>query len=468
VDEVVRSERSEVSIKGSDDKVRKFSSASRSRSDAVVLTGESRTSPGSSKASKFSAWWKSLVDTSDSRSTLWKRSSSSSELAGRSRLETMVTSTTFELVMAVIILLNALCIAVEAQYDGMASGYNAGVDPRMSRPADKVWPGADSVFLVLEWFFGILFTVELAFKLAAVPKKTLRDSWSVIDVLVVAFFWVEALSSDLPFPPTLIRLARMARLLRFLRVVKTIRGFASLYLMLQSIKGSVSALGWSSIVLLVMEMMFALALNLLLVDFWEDEDFNLEKRELLYEYFGTFSKSLLTMIEMLLGNWFAVTRILTDFSEVFMIFGICHQLVFGFAVIEVISGVFLNETFKVAALDDSIMLNEVRRAAKAESAKLTEFFKKADKDGSGLVDQLELKKVLDNPHVEEWLGAMGLDLSDIDKAFRMLDKNGDGYLSPEELVEGASKMKKPARAVDLALVQVMLEDLSARVSAAHR
>jgi len=351
---------------------------------------------------------------------------------------------------------------------GMESGYKYGVDPRMTEPADKVWPGANSAFLLLEWFYGVLFTAELSLKLLAIPKKTLLDSWSVIDVLVVAFFWVEAFSSDLPFPPTLIRLARMARLLRFLRVVKTIKGFASLYLMLQSIKGSVSALGWSSVVLLVIEMMFALALNLLLVDFWEDDEIVPERRERLYEYFGTFTKSLLTMLEMLLGNWFVVTRILTDFNEAFMVFGIFHQLVFGFAVIEVISGVFLNETFKVAALDDSIMLNEVRRAKEVESAKLTEFFRKADKDGSGLVDQSELKKVLDNKQVEEWLSAMGLDLSDIDKAFRMLDKDGDGYLTPEELVEGASKMKKPASAVDLANLQTILEDVSNRVGATTR
>merc|ERR1719382_1097191 len=171
------------------------------------------------------------------------------------------------------------------------------------------------------------------------------------------------------------------------------------------------------------------------------------------------------MIEMLLGNWFVVTRILIDFNELFMIVGICHQLVFGFAVIEVISGVFLNETFKVAALDDSIMLNEVRRAAKAQNAKLTEFFQNADKDGSGLVDQDELKRVLNNKQVEEWLSAMGLDLSDIDKVFRMLDKDGDGFLTPEELVDGASMLKKPARAMDLAAVQTVLEDVSARVVA---
>jgi len=173
----------------------------------------------------------------------------------------------------------------------------------------------------------------------------------------------------------------------------------------------------------------------------------------------------LTMVEMLLGNWYSITRILIHFNELFMLFGICHQLILGFAVIEVISGVFLNETFKVANLDDSIMLNEVRRAAKAERIKLTEFFQKADKDGSGLVDQDELKAVLDNKQVGEWLSAMGLDLSDIDRVFAMLDTDGDGQLSCQELVDGASVLKKPARAVDLQAVQQMLQDIRTRLTA---
>ena len=126
---------------------------------------------------------------------------------------------------------------------------------------------------------------------------------------------------------------------------------------------------------------------------------------------------------------------------------------------------FLNETFKVANLDDSIMLNEVRRAAQAENNKLTEFFLKADKDGSGELDRDEVKTVLENKQVGEWLSAMGLDLSDIDKVFSMCDTDENGLLSCQELVVGASLLKKPARAVDLQAVHNMLQDLSIRLSA---
>ncbi|CAK0838321.1 unnamed protein product [Prorocentrum cordatum] len=205
------------------------------------------------------------------------------QIEQRHGLARLVTSSTFELTMAAAILLNTLCIAAEAQYNGMESGYDSGVEPRMTEPADKVWPGADRVFMGIEWFYGLLFTAELVLKLVAVPKKTLKEAWTVIDVLVVVFFWIESLSNDLPFPPTLIRLLRLVRVLR---LVKTIRGFASLYLMLQSIKGSVSAVGWSMCVLLLGEMMLAVVLNLLMSRYWEDESFDLEDRQLLFSGHG--------------------------------------------------------------------------------------------------------------------------------------------------------------------------------------
>jgi hypothetical protein len=407
-----------------------------------------------------------LVDISTDEPDMW-----GGTVEQKQGLAKVVSSTCFELSMAVVILLSMFCLAAESQYSGTKSGYEHGLARGTPEPSDKVWPGADDAFLGIEWFFGVLFSVEFVLKIVAIPREFAKDVWSPIDILVVTFFWIERLSTDLPFPPTLIRLARMARLLRFLRVVKTVKGFASLHLMLQSIKGSVSALGWSTAVLVLGEMIFALCLNLLLIGYWEDQDsetYDLNDRQELYAYFGTFTRSLLTMIEMLLGNWFTITRLLTRFNELFMIFGVCHQLIIGFAVIEVISGVFLNETFKVANLDDSIMLHEVRRAAKAERAKMTELFGKADKDKNGLVDLAEFREVLDNEQVVEWLSAMGLDVGDVDRVFVMLDADGDGQLSCQELVEGASMLKKPARAVDIAAVQKMLRDVHDHVTADSR
>jgi Ca2+-binding EF-hand superfamily protein len=275
-------------------------------------------------------------------------------------------------------------------------------------------------------------------------------------------FWLveQAANNLLPVDPKIVRVARLARLLRFLRIVKTIQAFDSLYLMVASIKSSFSALFWSSVVLLLGEMTFALVLNLLLESFWLDASEDEERRLLIYQYFGTFTRSLQTMIEMLLGNWYTITRVLTEnVSEWYMIFGITHQLVLGFAVIEVITGVFLHQTFTVANMDDSIMMNEMKHAMKEQTKKITRFFEAADTDGSGSLDEEEFNEVIAKDSVKDWLNAMGLPVHTFPNAFAMFDPHGDGEITAEKMCAGASRMKGQATAFEVAIIRATVEDI---------
>ena len=109
--------------------------------------------------------------------------------------------------------------------------------------------------------------------------------------------------------------------------------------MVTSITSSFSALAWSAAVLLLVETVFAMLLNILMESFLDDTSKPMEDRQAVFQRFGTFSKSLLSMFEMLLGNRYGITRELVKVSEWYMIFGVAHQLALGFAVIEVMTGV---------------------------------------------------------------------------------------------------------------------------------
>ena len=47
-----------------------------------------------------------------------------------------------------------------------------------------------------------------------------------------------------------------------------------------------------------------------------------------------------------------------DVSELYVIFALVHKLVIGFAVVMVITGVFVQETMTVAQTDNTIMINQ--------------------------------------------------------------------------------------------------------------
>merc|ERR1740121_1678637 len=165
------------------------------------------------------------------------------------------------------------------------------------------------------------------------------------------------------------------------------------------------------------------------------------------------------MFEMLLGNWYAVTNDLVKVSEWYMIFGVGHQLAVGFAVIEVMTGVFLHETFQVAALDHGIMSNETKRAIKTTTDKMQIFFETADTNGNGFLDREELEEVLQKQKVHEWLSGMGLDIQDVGTAFAVMDKDRDGQLSAEEFVQGALLLKGQSRAIEVAVLRNILEEI---------
>ncbi|CAK0862685.1 unnamed protein product [Prorocentrum cordatum] len=376
-----------------------------------------------------------------------------------------VSSPTFELVWSVVILLSTLVMAIEAQYDGMDASYrhDLGRHPA-AKPASDVWPGADKAFVVVDTMFGALFTLELVWRLVALRRELFRDAWSWIDISAVVFWYLERLSDAfLPLDPRFIRVTRFVRLLRLVRVIRFVNAFEKLYLMVASITSSFSALAWSAAVLFLLEMVFALLLNIMLEGFWNNTDNPIEDRQAVYQRFGTFSKALLSMFEMLLGNWYSITHELIRVSEWYMIFGVAHQLAFGFAVIEVMTGVFLHETFNVLSLDDSIMANETKRAIQSNTAKMKVFFQNADANGDGFLDKEELEEVLRREKVQEWLSAMGLEINDLVSAFTILDKDKDGQLSTEEFVEGAWHLKGHARAIEVAVLRNLLEEIKAKV-----
>ncbi|CAL1157567.1 unnamed protein product, partial [Cladocopium goreaui] len=171
--------------------------------------------------------------------------------------------------------------------------------------------------------------------------------WNWLDFIIVLVWIISKLAQDaMPVNSQVLRLARLIRLFRLLRLVRRIQQFDSLYLMSTAIRSSFGILGWTAALLFLIQMLFALVLNQLLYGFYFSEELlkrdNEELRdrfELVYTYFGTFSRSLLTMFEITLANWPPVCRALTEnVTEWFMIFFLVHKVTMGFAVIGVING----------------------------------------------------------------------------------------------------------------------------------
>merc|ERR1712137_1399350 len=172
------------------------------------------------------------------------------------------------------------------------------------------------------------------------------------------------------------------------------------------------------------------------------------KREV-YKYFGTFTRTIMSMSELTLSNWMTPTRNLVEnVSEWYALYCLIYKLTIGFAVVRVISGVFLHETFKVANSEDDLMIVQKRRMMQKHRTKMLKLLAEADSTNDGFVDRSELCGMLQNVNLKTWLAAQEVECNDGDILFDFLD-GGDGVITSAELIDGIQRLKGAARSIDV-------------------
>mmetsp|Transcript_23047 Transcript_23047/g.64332 ORF Transcript_23047/g.64332 Transcript_23047/m.64332 type:complete len:516 (+) Transcript_23047:2-1549(+) len=370
----------------------------------------------------------------------------------RQKLAIFVEGTRFECVIGMLIIVNGLVMAIEAQHSGLQMGYELQYQ---WYTADS-WPGVSGVLKGINVFFGIIFSAEVIIKVFAQGGRFFQSGWSLFDFFIVTCWYVELWSATaekktLLNNSTVFRVARLARLMRLVRVVRQIRSFDALFLMTTAIRSSIIVLAWSCMLLFMIQMLVAFFINQILHwDFFGDERYDIEDRRKVFEYFGTFSRSMLSTFEMTLANWPTVTRVVVEnYSEWFAPVFVLHKLTVGFAVIGIINGVFIQETFRVAANDDFIMMHQKEWSQKTHRKKMQRLFLAGDASGDGQLDKKEFLVLMKNPEVKMWLASMGLEAADGEALFEFMDKDKNNNIDAAELVEGVSRLKGSARSLDL-------------------
>jgi len=176
----------------------------------------------------------------------------------------------------------------------------------------------------------------------------------------------------------------------------------------------------------------------------------------MYKYFGTFTRCLLSMFEMTLANWPPVTRLLVEsVSEYFMPICLIHKLTIGFAVVGVINGVMLQETFKVSSQDDLLMVREFKRQQEGLRKKMKALFYALDADEDGEISAEDFEGLRESAEVKAWLAALGIPTDDIETLFHLLDVDGDGSITADELASRIPRLKGPARSSDVLSLRLL-------------
>merc|ERR1712100_294867 len=113
---------------------------------------------------------------------------------------------------------------------------------------------------------------------------------------------------------------------------------------------------------------------------------------------------MITMTEITLGNFSPVCRFLAkDINEWYSHFILVYKVAVGFAMLKVLSGVFLHETFRTAGSDDELMVVQKRRAQQEHEKKMLRLFKAIDTAQSGHISRADFEHLFHhNPTLKIW------------------------------------------------------------------
>jgi hypothetical protein len=367
-------------------------------------------------------------------------------------------SSAFESFFALLIVVNTMAMIVEEQYQGSVAGFDLKWYRRYGSDAynEVYMPSADTVFHVLEVVFAATFTLEAVLRMIGRGWAFWKDRSEMMDLVVVvlsntSLFIVENYEA---MDITIFRLLRLAKLLRIVKLIRTVEQLDSLQLMTTALYSSISALCWAVILLFIMQSFVALILtNVLRSEYLLTDRLTEEQKLTLFEYFGTYARSMLSTFELMLANWPPICRFLAEnLHEGWMIVVIAYKLTFGFAFVSVINAVFMQETLNVAVTDDNIMIRTKIRTRNNFRQKMEKLIKIANSSGDGCLSMAQFRAVLQNPGVKNWLEAMDMETRDGTLLFRLLDRDGDDRLTVDELAAGFSRLKGGAKSLDVQLL----------------
>lgn len=365
------------------------------------------------------------------------------------RMTRLVLRVEWEMTFGVLILFNVLVMGCQLQFEGLQSGYLLGY-PWMTSSAEELWPGGGVAFKFTEIWFGTVFAVDIYLRIGLLGRYFWRSYFNWFDTVVVTIGILELMFIDLAINTTVLRLLRIVKLGRSVRLMRMSTSLESLHSMLRCIAASFHTLFWSMFLLVVIQCIFAMSLMYAVEPWMHDLSVDIGDRQKVYRYYGTFTRTMLTMFEVLFANWVPSCRILVDnVTEWFSLAFILYRCIVGFAVLNVVNAVFVQSTLKIAQQDSEHLIVVQQKAAEKMAERLNHVFTELDSSGDGSLSWDEFSVVLTDPRMKAMVASIEVDPHDLEILFRILD-DGDGQIQMEEFTNGIRQIKGSAKALDVA------------------
>jgi len=333
----------------------------------------------------------------------------------------------FEFAMGLVILANALSMGIQAD-------------------SDLYSDDVKQVIYILDHGFLITFTVELAIMLLGSGWKFLATGWGKFDFVIVGMGiisqWIVTPISNSGFGLDtsgdsstannlqLLLILRVARLLKLARAVRLMSQFRLLWKLVRGLWSAVEALMWAVVLATVMIYSFAIAG----VEILANQDWNEAEEELVEIHFGTVSKSMLTLIQiMTLDSWAAIARpMATKYPYVIVYFvlfiGLC-----SIVLLNLVTAIIVETSMDGASKDREAEQRWKGEELAKKCEKLSTLIDKSDQDDDHKVSRGELVLAYEQMDDVRMIVDEICGIQDLLRLFDLVESESPGTLSKEEL-----------------------------------
>jgi len=377
----------------------------------------------------------------------------------RSRLQRIVASMYFELFWASAILTNSILVGVQA--NRYATGPSA--------------EDADFAMMYIIWGYTMAFTVELFMRMGANGKKFFMDGkqciWNYFDFFIVTISIIEMIfdmmlwsegqfTGEATLPSSsgnatgvrVLRILRITRLVRIVRIIRIVRFIRALRTLVYSIIGTIRALVWAMLLLIMIIYVYAVIFTQAVADHVLGLDEGVLPKSGFALFWSSVPRSMLTLFEAIVGgiSWDVALVPIFDVGWPWVFLFIIYICFTFLAVLNVVTGVFCQSAIEGSQHDQEMLIQEQMKNKTKYMERVRHLFESIDEDGSGTITIQELEDHMNDEAMQAYFQSLDLDTSDAWTLFKLLDSEGSHRIDCEDFVDGCMRLKGAAKAIDLA------------------
>jgi len=360
----------------------------------------------------------------------------------RGKLERIMSSTTYDFFMSVVIVANCVNVGFEQSY-------------RLA--------GADaSLFLYIEHGFLIAFILELLLRFYAEGLKCLHNNWVCFDVVLVGLgvllAWVlHPLISGTEGWENLLVL-RTVRLCRLARSVKLLVRYRELWMMVRGMLSSIGTVFHTVILcILILYIFGCICIELIPLGLAKDE-LSEEAQQIIEMNFRNLPIAMLTLVQFIsFDNISLVYKPLVEEHFVLCFLFVTIILFVGIVLMNLVTAVIVNSALEQAMADkDLIKAKDEAREKKLLICKVRAAFQSLDEDGSGDITREELLNMGEDMkrHMTELLCT-----DDPVEVFDSLDVDGSGDISIQEFCQGIEDIVFGNRPIEFKRMETQIKSM---------